>query len=45
MGADGGEGVAPLVPPQVGVGHLPDAEAIQNNQKYTLFHGKSPPIS
>jgi hypothetical protein len=38
---DGGEGIASLVVPLIGVGHLPNAEAIEDNEEYAVVHGIS----
>ena len=36
--ADGSEGVASLVVPFVCVGHFPDAEAVEDDEKYAVVH-------
>ena len=41
VAADGSEGVASLVVPFVCVGHFPDAEAVEDDEKYAVGHGGS----
>jgi hypothetical protein len=41
MAADGSEGIASLVVPFIRIGHFPDAEAVEDDEKYAVGHGGS----
>jgi hypothetical protein len=41
MAADGSEGIASLVVTFIRIGHFPDAEAVEDNEKYAVVHGDS----